>query len=783
MDQVIAHGLGETPKALILWTDAKSNEAFSAELALSFGFTDGTTSLSVGTASQNGVATSNSARRMATKLLTIIPPTSTSGVLVEAAFKSWDATNFTITWSPNTATSYVIHYIAIGGADVSAKVLNWQHPTVTGTRRSPASGSCRPSSSARTAAASPRWTRARPTAAFNLGVMDFGGAQWAGGMFMVDNGAPTSAFRGQSNDAGIYNFGNGAVSKRAVWKSMDADGFTVTYSFNDAVANIQDVTLALSGVNVHAGSFLKSTGAATAVQSLTGSGFTPSVVLLASVQDVAQATAPIAQARFGLGAASATVEGSSAVADLDAQATTSTQGIDKTSKAFVKVDNATSTINAEAHLASMDVDGFTLNWTTNDAVATQMLYLALAPQIVTEVRLLSFEAHRYDRGVLLEWRTGAELNNLGFNLYREVAGVKTKVNASLVAGSGLMVGHGAAVTAEQRYASWDLDAASADPTAVYWLEDVDFDGTSTWHGPVSPVAGGVQMPPVVVSNALGDGTCRAQSAGPGVSAPCAASDARQRFADGEAGPPRRRPAAAPRPAPDAVGPGRGGGGQDQRQASGLVPHRAAGARGGGAQPHGRSAPAAALHGGRRAGLPRGRAGRWAGWTRQAASSSSRPAWTRPRPTRGCIGWRPGGSAAASPRRGAAPGDGRRGELLAGAAVQRPVGLFRRAAERRRGELVRAAPLRLRADRGHAPPLASRPLEASRDRSGAAGVTVTAGAGPDHRVAVAVNGVELDEVAFNAQDRAVFHLALPPEVLQEGDNVVRLIARGARPTSA
>jgi hypothetical protein len=45
----------------------------------------------------------------------------------------------------------------------------------------------------------------------------------------------------------------------------------------------------------------------------------------------------------------------------------------------MKVNNNSSTINAEADLSSLDIDGFTLNWTTNDAVATQILYLALAP--------------------------------------------------------------------------------------------------------------------------------------------------------------------------------------------------------------------------------------------------------------------------------------------------------------------------------------------------------------------------------------------------------------------
>src|ERR1700682_1876724 len=44
--QVIAHGLGQTPKALILWTDGKTNQSFSGNYLLGFGFSDGTTSAS-----------------------------------------------------------------------------------------------------------------------------------------------------------------------------------------------------------------------------------------------------------------------------------------------------------------------------------------------------------------------------------------------------------------------------------------------------------------------------------------------------------------------------------------------------------------------------------------------------------------------------------------------------------------------------------------------------------------------------------------------------------------
>jgi hypothetical protein len=78
--------------------------------------------------------------------------------------------------------------------------------------------------------------------------------------------------------------------------------------------------------------------------------------------------------------------------------------------------------------------------------------------------------------------------------------VRTKLTRSPVAGSGLMAGHGIAVNAEQRYAFWDLTSESADAEALYWIEDLDFNGKSTWHGPANPVAGGLQAPPDTVQS-------------------------------------------------------------------------------------------------------------------------------------------------------------------------------------------------------------------------------------------------------------------------------------------
>ena len=105
----------------------------------------------------------------------------------------------------------------------------------------------------------------------------------------------------------------------------------------------------------------------------------------------------------------------------------------------------------------------------------------------TAVKLEKFVASSYDDGVFLEWQTGFEVDNLGFNVYRDEAGRRTLITPQLVAGSALTVG--STLRAGASYTWWDnriADCGSriADCKDIaYWLEDVDLNGTSTWHGP------------------------------------------------------------------------------------------------------------------------------------------------------------------------------------------------------------------------------------------------------------------------------------------------------------
>jgi hypothetical protein len=115
----------------------------------------------------------------------------------------------------------------------------------------------------------------------------------------------------------------------------------------------------------------------------------------------------------------------------------------------------------------------------------------------TDIDLASFSADPVelrpgfeDTGawVLLRWRSGFELDNLGFNVYRDASGRLERLNPSLVAGSALAAGVQVPLTAGRSYAWWD-HPADGTTGQRYWLEEISIDGERSWHGPIEAMAG------------------------------------------------------------------------------------------------------------------------------------------------------------------------------------------------------------------------------------------------------------------------------------------------------
>ena len=159
--------------------------------------------------------------------------------------------------------------------------------------------------------------------------------------------------------------------------------------------------------------------------------------------------------------------------------------------------SATITIVTTATTLSLAVNSASVTESqADDLLANNFATQSETIETPTGVKLESFMAGASSGGALLSWKTGGETRNLGFNLYREVNGQRVRVNSSLIAGSALIMRH----TMEQHTAktySW-IDRTAGANLGLYWLEDVDLNGTRTFHGPIS-VQGNSVSPSAVQS--------------------------------------------------------------------------------------------------------------------------------------------------------------------------------------------------------------------------------------------------------------------------------------------
>ncbi len=94
------------------------------------------------------------------------------------------------------------------------------------------------------------------------------------------------------------------------------------------------------------------------------------------------------------------------------------------------------------------------------------------------VELTSFVAAAMATGVELTWETASEQDNLGFNILRTMGmRERSTINVSLIPGAG--------TTLEPMFYSYVDHDVAVGSTYRYWLEQIDFQGTTELFGPVS----------------------------------------------------------------------------------------------------------------------------------------------------------------------------------------------------------------------------------------------------------------------------------------------------------
>jgi hypothetical protein len=80
---------------------------------------------------------------------------------------------------------------------------------------------------------------------------------------------------------------------------------------------------------------------------------------------------------------------------------------------------------------------------------------------------------------MIRWRTGSEVDTLGFNVYRQRGARRVRLNRHVIPALSLTRGG----ISGGRYSFLDRKAPRH-ARLRYWLQEVDASSHCTWHGPV-----------------------------------------------------------------------------------------------------------------------------------------------------------------------------------------------------------------------------------------------------------------------------------------------------------
>ena len=294
-----------------------------------------------------------------------------------ADFVSLDSDGFTVNWTIVSGASYLINYLAIGGtAFTNAFAGTLAAKTSTGNQAYTGVG-FQPDAMMYFAG---KWAT-EPTNVGGQGGFLFGAASSSSARGWVGERSknvanPQRAFHRHSTTHVAGSLGDSSVANEADLVSFDSDGFTL--NFTTAIGTADSLYyLALKGGNYKVGNLTQP--GTTGNQTISGLGFTPKALILFSANDTtANADSTLADGQISLGwATGASERGCMWAGDKDNVSPTQTdKSLDRT-KVIKLYSPGTPTLNAAADLDSFTSDGFVLNWTTVDATARQIIYLAI----------------------------------------------------------------------------------------------------------------------------------------------------------------------------------------------------------------------------------------------------------------------------------------------------------------------------------------------------------------------------------------------------------------------
>ncbi len=422
-------GVGFQPKAVVFfWTrqDTEVIPPIGDPMVVGYGLASGPANeRAVVIACDDFVGTSNCGTDSSDVHSILMTSDGTPSRSAEAELTSFDPSGFTLNWTLNEARADIIHYIAFGGSDITNALVSefvWD------------------------AAASQSVTPGfQPDFVTLLSAgQTAAGASTHGSVYLGFASSPTEeAFVGTRSEDGEGCFGqpadsyvwqmtdhvmalmrnNGAADNTAELASFDPTGFTLNKDLN-TTSGIKVYYLALQGGSYKVGIFDKFNNMPTQ-QSVSGVGFQPQAVLLASANKIPPTGSPGSQGRISFGASDGTTEGGIVHHDVDAPGfcgTTKAGIYTKTDKVAVGINmdqrsNPPLDITHEGDLLGFTADGFVLDWTTDIIDDHEIIYVAFGPTAHTNYRSIG-EAADYSLGTVTATLGSAVVTGSGAQLWQ-----------------------------------------------------------------------------------------------------------------------------------------------------------------------------------------------------------------------------------------------------------------------------------------------------------------------------------------------------------------------------
>ena len=365
-------GYGFQPKCLLFYTmlNSLNDGSVQSYTRQAVGATSGTANRwACGTAQDDSQATSNTARSFVIDKC-IHTTSGSSSVEFSADLVSFNADGFTLNWTTTIASGYEWVVVAFGGTDISIDVDSFNAASgsvaVTGVGFQPTGLMLSYSKNDTTVGE-------EAEASYVEGWTD--GTNKNCSSWVDDDALATSDNSSLVTSSYLLRHINDASTRvSANLTSFDADGFTLNFATASDTPKIGYV--AFRGVDIKTGVFTAQTD--TNDQTVTGVGFTPSLVLFRGSNCIAEDTETDGVRWFwGMGVSSS---------EQSTLASYSGDGFDTTHCRkntrnddvinYVSFVTSAAAVTGAADMKSLDADGFTIDWTIAMPLASKVYYLA-----------------------------------------------------------------------------------------------------------------------------------------------------------------------------------------------------------------------------------------------------------------------------------------------------------------------------------------------------------------------------------------------------------------------